>query len=349
MTENSDETYERGVTLHSACLCCEHAADEIERLRSRVQHLEERLEITYAWQCTGEDPELKRIEIPPEERDSFPDGITCRDETIKLLEEQNERQAARIRVAKRALEPFANIPSLPLNDAGTEMATYFWAVIGTPDRRHFSQTDLVRARAALQRDDGAEPSRPHDETAETIMSESKIIKGLEDALAYAQGDKSKGRSTVYVTLAIGERRDGEGLYIRGMGELRDVYVAGANKADVFADLGPVLQKILKANHGIDWVEDEGVKENAMDEKTLTVSMSERTWDEMQAEHEAAKAEIRTSALDEAIKIADDRLREINARGTWDDKDRHTNDGAAAAAQEIGNALRALKKGECDAG
>jgi hypothetical protein len=246
MTENSDKTYERGATLHSACLCCERAADEIERLAARVQHLEERLEIASAWQCTADDPELKRIEIPPEERDSFPDGITCRDATIKLLEEQNERQAANIRVLKRALEPFANIPSVPLSpEGGLEMARHFWAVIGTPDRSHFTQTDLVRARAALQRDD--------------------------------------------------------------------------------------------------------VKENSMDEKTLTVSMSERTWDEMQTEHEAAKAEIRASALDEAIKIADDKLREINARGTWDDKDRHTNDGAAAAAQEIGNALRALKKGECDAG
>jgi hypothetical protein len=32
MTENSDKTYERGATLHSACECCEHAADEIARL-----------------------------------------------------------------------------------------------------------------------------------------------------------------------------------------------------------------------------------------------------------------------------------------------------------------------------
>lgn len=30
MTENSDKTYERGATLHSACACCEHAADKIE-------------------------------------------------------------------------------------------------------------------------------------------------------------------------------------------------------------------------------------------------------------------------------------------------------------------------------
>lgn len=54
------------------------------------------------------------------------------------------------------------------------------------------------------------------------------------------------------------------------------------------------------------------------------------------------SDARSSAIDEAIKIVDGKLREINARGTWDDKDRHTNDGAAQAAQEIGNALRVLK-------
>lgn len=165
MTENSDKTYERGATLHSACLCCEHAAEEIERLTSRVQHLEDRLEITHAWQCTADDTELKRIEIPPEERDSFPDGITCRDATIKLLEEQNERQAGRIRKLERALKPFADIPSVPLTDGGTEMAKYFWTVIGAPDRRHFSQTDLVRARAALLRDADSVDLQPLDGTA----------------------------------------------------------------------------------------------------------------------------------------------------------------------------------------
>lgn len=86
------------------------------------------------------------------------------------------------------------------------------------------------------------------------MSGEKIVKGLEDALAYAEGDKTKGRSTVYVTLAIGER-DGGGIFIRALGEMREMRVAGMNKGDVFADLGPVLQRILKDNYGIDWVGD----------------------------------------------------------------------------------------------
>lgn len=88
------------------------------------------------------------------------------------------------------------------------------------------------------------------------MTGKKIIKGLEDALLYAQGDKTKGTSHLYITLAIGERKEG-GLYIRGMGEMRDVYIASPDKDAAFHDLGIVLQRILKDNHGIDWVKDEG--------------------------------------------------------------------------------------------
>lgn len=73
-------------------------SDEIVRLRERVAKLESRLEIDAAWQCTGDSTELVRIEIPPEERDSFPDGISARDATIKLqgeriarLSEENEK------------------------------------------------------------------------------------------------------------------------------------------------------------------------------------------------------------------------------------------------------------------
>lgn len=53
---------------------------------------------------------------------------------------------------REALEPFANIPSVPLDDDGWAMAKHLWAVIGTPDRSHFTQTDLMRARAALQKE-----------------------------------------------------------------------------------------------------------------------------------------------------------------------------------------------------
>lgn len=90
------------------------------------------------------------------------------------------------------------------------------------------------------------------------MPRSKINKGLKEAVAYAKGDKSKGRSTVYVMLAISER-DGGGIRMRGMGDLADVYLSGASKAAVFRDLGPVLQKILHHNHGVNWVKDDESK------------------------------------------------------------------------------------------
>jgi len=36
MAEPSDDTFARGETLHSACLCCEHAAKTIEGLRDEL-------------------------------------------------------------------------------------------------------------------------------------------------------------------------------------------------------------------------------------------------------------------------------------------------------------------------
>jgi len=49
MTENSDKTYERGATLHSACECCEHAAEEIERLQAHIAVLER--EVKHLHEC----------------------------------------------------------------------------------------------------------------------------------------------------------------------------------------------------------------------------------------------------------------------------------------------------------
>jgi hypothetical protein len=39
MTENSDKTYERGATLHSACECCELLAIRIHELENYIQTL----------------------------------------------------------------------------------------------------------------------------------------------------------------------------------------------------------------------------------------------------------------------------------------------------------------------
>jgi hypothetical protein len=52
---------------------------EIDRLRAENERLRERLEITHVWQSVGGGP-LERVPAP----EGIPDGIECRDETIKL-------------------------------------------------------------------------------------------------------------------------------------------------------------------------------------------------------------------------------------------------------------------------
>lgn len=65
---------------------------EVEALRAEVLALQERLEITHCHDGDG-----SRVEIPDSERKDFPDGIYCRDETIRLLEESNEALRAKLR------------------------------------------------------------------------------------------------------------------------------------------------------------------------------------------------------------------------------------------------------------
>jgi hypothetical protein len=84
-----------------------HLRSENASLRSRIAKLEARLEIDHAYQWQGEGEELVRIEIPPEERSTFPDGITARDATIKLQDERIERLRSRIERLREAIEPFA--------------------------------------------------------------------------------------------------------------------------------------------------------------------------------------------------------------------------------------------------
>lgn len=71
---------------HCKCRLANEAANEIERLRERVAKLEDRLEITHVWNGKG-----ARVAVPPEKRDTIPDGIDCRDETIRLLENRIQR------------------------------------------------------------------------------------------------------------------------------------------------------------------------------------------------------------------------------------------------------------------
>ncbi len=62
-----------------------------------------RLEIDHAWRRSG--GALKRFGVPMAERADFPDGIACRNETIKALEARIDKLKAVVR--EQALEYLA--------------------------------------------------------------------------------------------------------------------------------------------------------------------------------------------------------------------------------------------------
>ena len=57
------------------------------KLIGRIAELEERLEISHGY-IAGPEGTLVRKELSPAERASFPDAVSCRDETIKLRDER---------------------------------------------------------------------------------------------------------------------------------------------------------------------------------------------------------------------------------------------------------------------
>ena len=68
---------------------------------ARVRELEHRLEIDTAYGMDG-----KEIVIPTDKRDEMPDGIECRDETIKLQDEAIEKLKARLTGAQRVMATY---------------------------------------------------------------------------------------------------------------------------------------------------------------------------------------------------------------------------------------------------
>ncbi|WP_182421995.1 hypothetical protein [Aureimonas sp. ME7] len=84
-------------------IACDDAASDLEAkdaeiasLQAKLREREERLEITHHYVLSGNGEDLVRAEIPPEERDNEPDGIECRDATIKGLEATVASLQARI-------------------------------------------------------------------------------------------------------------------------------------------------------------------------------------------------------------------------------------------------------------
>lgn len=78
------------------------AATRETDLRAEVERCHARLEIDHAF-TAGPDDQLVRYEIPMAERASMPDGIECRDDTIKLQDEQIDRLRGLLDEARRLI------------------------------------------------------------------------------------------------------------------------------------------------------------------------------------------------------------------------------------------------------
>jgi len=101
---------------------------EIEQLRARIAELEERLEIDHCYQII--DGKQTRVEIPPNERGQQPDGIECRNETIKLLD-------ARIIIESATVERCAQW----LDDNLDEYERWQYSIVGDAMRRALKLKD----------------------------------------------------------------------------------------------------------------------------------------------------------------------------------------------------------------
>lgn len=84
------------------------AEAERDSLLEEVKMLSERLEITHVWQTV--EGVLTKVPVP--EGADFPDGIACRDETIKLLEANRDHLRERVAELEEALKGVAHIGEL---------------------------------------------------------------------------------------------------------------------------------------------------------------------------------------------------------------------------------------------
>lgn len=141
------------------------AAQAIEELRRERDRCHARLEIDHYFKIgDNDDSDLERVDIPLGERADFPDAVTVRDATIKLLEEQvaaavddyNDSQAAVTRL-REALRPFSVVgaivdgpfgPALFVDDEMGFKSGCAWTENG--ETKTLTWGDFRRARTALQ-------------------------------------------------------------------------------------------------------------------------------------------------------------------------------------------------------
>lgn len=85
-----------GKIRHHHMGCVSGKLAKLSEQAERIEELEARLEIGSVWKLAADGETLERFDIPQDQRDAFPDGITARDETIKMLYAAIERKDATI-------------------------------------------------------------------------------------------------------------------------------------------------------------------------------------------------------------------------------------------------------------
>lgn len=108
-----------------------------------------RLEIDHAFQLV--DGWLERFDIPAEDRASWPDAVSCRDETIAILEQRAEAADASLARMREALLAYVEADGVT-GDAGVSLAEY--------DKK--MEKALEKAVAALRNSGRPLPSPPKE-------------------------------------------------------------------------------------------------------------------------------------------------------------------------------------------
>lgn len=109
---------ESGTEIAALLVKAQTLAEENEKLTAAIEKFRERLEITHAYQMV--DGRMVKVPAP----DGMPDGIECRDDTIKLLESSARATEERTQRLRGALHDILAIEYPAAKDVGhpTEVA-----------------------------------------------------------------------------------------------------------------------------------------------------------------------------------------------------------------------------------
>lgn len=81
-------------------------AARLAKAEREIERCHKRLEIDHAFKLV--DGGLERFDVPKDERASWPDAVSCRDETIAILEHRAEAAERALEEAEKVIKPFAD-------------------------------------------------------------------------------------------------------------------------------------------------------------------------------------------------------------------------------------------------